>query len=116
MADAWVLVDEPAPQVRRLTLNRPEKRNALRNELRSELFARIGFANRAYPAEDLDAAVLEVATRVTKIPTELQQPNKRSVHRAMEIMGMRAALRAGTEIQALGFHTRSTKDSPSRWC
>jgi enoyl-CoA hydratase len=72
--------------------------------------ARLGFANRAYPAEELDARVLEVAERVAKIPTDLQQLNKRSVHRAMEIMGLRAALRAGTEIQALGFHTRSAKD------
>jgi enoyl-CoA hydratase/carnithine racemase len=29
-----VLVDEPRPKVRRLTLNRPEKRNALSNDLR----------------------------------------------------------------------------------
>jgi enoyl-CoA hydratase len=28
----------------------------------------------------------------------------------MEIMGMRAAIRAGTEIQALGFHQRSSRD------
>ena len=48
--------------------------------------------------------MLAVAERVAKIPTELQQINKRSVHRAMEIMGLRAAIRAGTELQALAFH------------
>ena len=72
--------------------------------------ARIGFANRAVPADQLEDAVLDVAARVAKIPTDLQQLNKRSVHRAMEIMGMRAAMRAGTEIQTLGFHTRSTRE------
>ena len=66
--------------------------------------ARIGFANRAFPAADLDGAVLEIAERIAKIPTSLQQINKRSIHRAMEIMGMRAAIRAGTELQALAFH------------
>ena len=72
--------------------------------------ARMGFANRAYPADELEARVLELAERIAKIPTDLQQLNKRSVHRAMEVMGMRTALRAGTEIQALGFHTRSTME------
>jgi enoyl-CoA hydratase len=67
--------------------------------------ARIGFANRAFPAGELDAAVLDLAERVAKIPTSLQQINKRSIHRAMEIMGMRAAIRAGTELQALAFTT-----------
>ena len=66
--------------------------------------ARIGLANRAYPAAHLEGRVLEIAERVAKIPTSLQQINKRSVHRAMEIMGMRAAIRAGTELQALAFH------------
>lgn len=42
--------------------------------------------------------------------TELQQINKRSVHRAMEIKGVRAAIRAGTELQALAFTTKSTRD------
>jgi enoyl-CoA hydratase len=72
--------------------------------------ARQGFANRAYPAADLEKSVLEIAERVAKIPTDLQQLNKRSVHRAMEIMGMREALRAGTEIQALGFHQKTAGD------
>jgi enoyl-CoA hydratase len=72
--------------------------------------ARVGFANRAFPAEELEERVLEIAGRVSRIPPDLQQLNKRSVHRAMEIMGMRAALRAGTEIQALGFHQRASRD------
>jgi enoyl-CoA hydratase len=64
-----------------------------------------GFATRAFPAAELEARTLEFAERAAKIPTELQQLNKRSVHRAMEIMGMRAAIRAGTELQALAFTT-----------
>jgi enoyl-CoA hydratase len=35
--DRLVLVDRPAPGVARLTLNRPEKRNAISNALRAEL-------------------------------------------------------------------------------
>ena len=32
-----VLVDDPAPHVRRVTMNRPEKRNALNHELRGQV-------------------------------------------------------------------------------
>ena len=41
-----VLVDEPAPRVRRLTLNRPEKRNAISNALRTELYEALHAADR----------------------------------------------------------------------
>ena len=71
---------------------------------------RMHLANRCFPDEELEERVLAIAERVAKIPTDLQQLNKRSVHRAMEIMGMRAAIRAGTEIQALGFHQKSARD------
>ena len=66
------------------------------------------WANRCFPAQDLDASVLEIAQRVAKIPSDLLQYNKRSVHRAMEVMGMRTALRYGTDLQALSFHTPSS--------
>jgi enoyl-CoA hydratase len=70
---------------------------------------RVGFANRAFPAGTLEDEVLAIAERVAKIPTDVQQMNKRSVHRAMEIMGLRAAIRAGTEIQALAMTTESSR-------
>ena len=67
-----------------------------------------GFATRAFPPAELDARTLDFAERAAKFPIELQQLNKRSVHRAMEIMGARAAMRAGTEIQALAFTTEAS--------
>jgi enoyl-CoA hydratase len=70
---------------------------------------RVGFANRAFAPERLEEEVLAIAERVAKIPTDVQQMNKRSVHRAMELMGMRAAIRAGTEIQALALTTASSR-------
>lgn len=72
---------------------------------------RTGFANRAFSAASLESEVLAIAGRIAKIPTEVQQMNKRSVHRAMEIMGLRAAIRAGTEIQALALTTQSSRET-----
>jgi enoyl-CoA hydratase len=69
-----------------------------------------GFANRAFPLADLDAAVVAVAERVAKIPPDLLALNKRAAHRAMEAMGIRTGIRATAEIQALGFHQRSSMD------
>ncbi|HEX2887109.1 enoyl-CoA hydratase-related protein [Vineibacter terrae] len=74
-----------------------------------------GWANRAWPAAQLEAEVLKLAERVAKVPSDIQQINKRSVHRAMEIMGMRAAIRAGTELQALCFNTESSRAYMSRF-
>lgn len=76
---------------------------------------RVGFANRAFPAARLEDEVLAIAERVAKIPTDVQQMNKRSVHRAMEIMGLRAAIRAGTEIQALAMTTESSRETFARF-
>jgi enoyl-CoA hydratase len=73
----------------------------------TEVAAR-GFANRAVPATELERTVLGVAERIALVPTELTQISKRSVHRSMEIMGLRAAIRAGTELQALAFTTAAS--------
>ena len=69
-----------------------------------------GFANRAYPADELDERVLDVARRVAKVSPDLQALNKRVVHRAMEAMGMRDGMRATTDINALGFHQRASRE------
>ncbi len=66
-----------------------------------------GWANRAFPADQLDDAVLEVAQRICTIPAELVQLNKRIVHRQMDHMGLRSGIRAGTELCALGTHTQA---------
>ncbi len=77
--------------------------------------AREGFANRAWPAAELEARVLEMAQRVALTPPELQQINKRAVHRAMEHMGLRAGIRAGTELQALAMTTEASRAYFSRF-
>lgn len=71
---------------------------------------RLGWANRAFPAASLDEEVTAMASRIAQVPSDVAQLNKRTVHRAMETMGLRTAIRAGTEICALGIHTKSMAD------
>ena len=68
-----------------------------------------GFANRCYPESELEAEVLRIASRVANIPSDLQHLNKRTVHRAMDIMGIRAGIRAGTDVHALGWYQPSSR-------
>ena len=70
---------------------------------------RLGFANRAFPLEKLEAEVLAMAARIVQVDPELAQLNKRLVHRQMEAMGLRAGLRAGTDLHALGWHTPASR-------
>lgn len=63
---------------------------------------RLGWANRAFPEDRLDEEVVAVAQRIALIPSDVVQLNKRTVHRAMDTMGLRAAIRSGTELCALG--------------
>ena len=68
-----------------------------------------GYANRAFPADRLEQEVLAIAERVAQIPGDLLALNKRTVHRALDAMGMRTGVRATTELQALGLHQRSSQ-------
>jgi enoyl-CoA hydratase len=68
-----------------------------------------GFANRAFAEADLEENVLAYAERVAMTPTDLQQINKRAVHRQMDAMGIRAGIRAGTEMQQLATFTATTQ-------
>lgn len=68
-----------------------------------------GFANRAFAEAELEERVLEMAERVARTPSDLQQINKRAVHRQMDAMGIRAGIRAGTEMQQLATFTQTTR-------
>jgi len=63
---------------------------------------RLGWANRAFPEAELEGAVVAVAQRIAKLPPDIVQLNKRTVHRAMDIMGIRQGIRSGTELCSLG--------------
>jgi enoyl-CoA hydratase len=72
--------------------------------------AQLGFATRSFPADDLETGVLSIVERVSKIPPDLLALNKRAAHRAMDVMGIRESMRATADIQALGFHQRSSRE------
>jgi enoyl-CoA hydratase len=76
--------------------------------------AQLGWATRAFPPEQLEARVLEIAQRVAQLPADVVQLNKRVVHRQMEMMGFRTALRVGTELCALGTHTKTLQEFVAR--
>ena len=70
----------------------------------------IGFANRSFPADRARRRGARVAERMAGVPSDLTQINKRTVHRAFDVWGARAAIRAGTELQALAGHTETAGD------
>ncbi len=72
--------------------------------------AQLGWATRAFPADELETRVLDVAQRIAQLPIDVLQLNKRVVHRQMEMMGFRTALRVGTELCALGTHTKTLQE------
>lgn len=71
--------------------------------------AQMGFANRAFPPDKLEDEVLAQAQKIAQIPADLLALNKRSVHRGMEIMGVRNVIHAMSDYQALAGHLPSVK-------
>jgi len=69
-----------------------------------------GWANKCFPADQLDEETVKYAERIAALPPEVVQLNKRVVHRQMDYMGMRSGIRAGTELCAIGTHTKAMAD------
>lgn len=71
----------------------------------------VGFANRSYPNDTFDEEVLAMAKTVARVPSDLQQINKRAVHRSFEALGGRSAIRAAQELQALAAYQKSVQEA-----
>lgn len=80
------------------------------NSMNGKEAVKCGFANQSFPINKLDEEVLKIAKNVAGVPQDVQQFNKRAVHRQMEAMGIRSGIRAGTEMQQLSMHTKSAKN------
>jgi enoyl-CoA hydratase len=64
--------------------------------------ARVGLVLDAVPADQLDAAVNELARRVSFVDSEMLSAHKRVVNMALEIQGARTLQRCAVEMDARG--------------
>jgi enoyl-CoA hydratase len=71
---------------------------------------RIGLVNRAFPAAELEARVLEIASAMAQTPPAVLAVNKRFVHTALEARGARSVIRTGGDLQA-GPHLQAARQS-----
>ena len=62
--------------------------------------ARIGLVNQAFPPEELEARVLEIARTIGETPPAVVTVNKRYVYTALEARGARSVIRTGADLQA----------------
>jgi enoyl-CoA hydratase len=69
-------------------------------EYSGEEAAHVGLINQAFPAEELEARVLEIAERMAQVPAAVLAVNKRYVHTAVEVRGGRALIRTANDLQA----------------
>ncbi len=63
--------------------------------------AEIGWANRAFPIDELATGTEAFAERIALIDSPMLQMTKRQLNRAYEVMGIRTALASGADIQTL---------------
>ncbi len=71
---------------------------------------RVGLVNRAFPADELEARVLEIASTIAATPPAVVRVNKRYVYSALEARGGRAVIRTGADLQA-GPHLQGAQRS-----
>lgn len=70
----------------------------------------IGMINFAVPADKLDKAVELLAERLAKVPVDLLALHKGQVNRAFEVMGLRGALNAGPDFDAIGHASQGAQE------
>ena len=82
MSDPVLLIDNPLPKVRRFTLNRPDKRNALNDDLRGALFTALREGDKA---RDVSVMIIRGAGSAFCAGYDLGSPNsdvERAISRA----------------------------------
>ena len=72
------------------------------DSIRGDDAAQIGLALKAVPADELDAEVAALATRLALIDPDLLSANKRIVNLGLELMGARTMQRMAAEMDARG--------------
>jgi len=70
----------------------------------------IGMVNFAVPPARLEQAVELVAERIAKVPVDLLALHKGQVNRALEVMGIRAAMASGPEFDAIGHASKGAQE------
>jgi enoyl-CoA hydratase len=62
--------------------------------------ANAGLVNQAFPDDELETRVVEIAKRIAEVPPAVVTVNKRFVYAALEARGARTAIRVGNDLQA----------------
>lgn len=71
----------------------------------------IGMINFAVPLDKLEKAVELLADRIAKVPVDLLTIHKIQVNRALEVMGIRAAMASGPTFDALAHASKGAQES-----
>lgn len=92
-----------------------QPRHALELHLTGRVYSgeeaeRVGLVNRAFPAQELEARVLEIAGAMAQTPVAVLSVNKRFMHTALEARGARSVIRTGGDLQA-GPHLQGARQS-----
>ncbi|MBI2958559.1 MAG: enoyl-CoA hydratase/isomerase family protein [Chloroflexi bacterium] len=75
---------------------------------------RVGWANRAYPLDQLEKEVEAIAKEVAKIPLEMLSTEKAAINRAQELTGFRQSLAIGMEYDNMVRLTPASRNAIQR--